>query len=137
MAHAPRTNGSPRTSIHDLLAEARSRLTRLTPLEALRAQKEGAVLVDTRSADQRREQGVVPGALRFPLSELEWWLDPASGHADPAVDLSDWIVLLCAEGYSSSLAAARLQTLGFSRATDVIEGVAGWKAAGLPLEPAD
>ena len=137
MPHAPRTHDdSQRTSIHDLLAEARRSLARLTPLEAARAQKEGAVLVDTRSADQRRAEGAVPGALRFPLSELEWWLDPASGHADPAVALSDWIVLICAEGYSSSLAAARLKTLGFSRATDVVEGVAGWKAAGLPLEPA-
>src|SRR5204863_8034118 len=117
-------------------AEARSRLARLTPLEAARAQTEGAVLIDTRSADQRRAQGAVPGAYRFPLSELEWWLDPASGHADPAVKLSDWIVLLSPEGYSSSLAAARLQTLGFSCATDVIEGIAGWRAAGLPPEPA-
>src|SRR5262245_37277617 len=92
-----------RTSIHDLLAHARKTLHRLTPPEAVDAQRAGAVLIDTRSPDQRRAQGAVPGARCFPLSELEWWLDPDSGHADPHVELGDWIVLLCAEGYSSSL----------------------------------
>lgn len=130
------TNGK-RTSIHDLLTEARRGLERLSPLEAVRAQEAGAILVDTRSDDQRRLQGAVPGARVHPLSELEWWLDPESGHADPAVKLTAWIVLICAEGYSSSLAAARLKTLGFSRATDVVDGVEGWKAAGLPLERAE
>ena len=124
-----------RRSIHDLLEEARKTLHRLTPAEAVHAQRAGAILVDTRSPDQRRAQGSVPGAREYPLSELEWWLDPDSGHSDPHVGLDDWIVLLCAEGYSSSLAAARLQSLGFTRATDVIEGVEGWKAAGLPLSP--
>jgi rhodanese-related sulfurtransferase len=62
-------------------------------------------------------------------------LDPASGESDATVGLGDWIVLICAEGYSSSLAAARLQALGFHRATDVVGGVAGWHHDGLPLEP--
>jgi rhodanese-related sulfurtransferase len=134
---SPSPKNGKRTSIHDLLEQARSGLVRLSPAEAVRAQEAGAILVDTRSDDQRRQHGTVPGARVHPLSELEWWLDPESGHSDPAVKLSDWIVLICAEGYSSSLAAARLKTLGFSRATDVVDGVEGWKAAGLPLERAE
>ena len=62
-------------------------------------------------------------------------LDPESGNNEPDIDLDSWIILICKEGYSSSLAAARLKDLGFSRATDVIDGVAGWKAAGLPIGP--
>jgi rhodanese-related sulfurtransferase len=135
MSQEAKSNGK-RRSIHDLLEEARRGLRRLTAEEAARAQGEGAILVDTRSADQRAAQGVVRGARLYPLSELEWWLDPESGHADPAAKVTDWIVLLCAEGYSSSLAAARLQALGFARATDVVDGVEGWKAAGLPIEAA-
>jgi rhodanese-related sulfurtransferase len=123
-----------RTTIHDLLADARRRLCRLTPREAHDATAHGAVLIDTRSDEQRREQGVVPGSRHHPLSVLEWALDPTSGHGDADLTLDSWIVVLCAEGYSSSLAAARLQTLGFSRATDVIGGVHAWKMDGLPLE---
>jgi rhodanese-related sulfurtransferase len=122
-----------RTTIHDLLAEARRRLDRLTPAQAYDALLSGAVLVDTRTDEQRRTEGAVPGARCFPLSELEWWLDPDSGHSDPAIGLEAHVVVLCAEGYSSSLAAARLQAIGFRRATDVIGGSAAWKAAGLPL----
>jgi rhodanese-related sulfurtransferase len=123
-----------RTTIHDLLEEARRGLRRLAPREALDALARGAVLVDTRSDDQRREQGVVPGSRHHPLSVLEWALDPTSGHGDPDVTLDSWIVVLCAEGYSSSLAAARLQALGFARATDVIGGVRAWRSEGLPLD---
>jgi rhodanese-related sulfurtransferase len=126
-----------RTTIHDLLADARSRLDRLTPAAALAAMQRGAILVDTRTHEQRRAEGAVPGARRIDLSVLEWELDPVSGHSDPSVTLADWIVLICSEGYSSSLAAARLKTLGFARATDVIGGVAAWREGGLPLEPAD
>lgn len=125
-----------RRTIHDLLDEARRGLRRLEPEEAFRAMGDGAAfLVDTRSDEQRREQGAVPGAREYPLSVLEWLLDPASPHRDPDLALDAWVVLICAEGYSSSLAAHRLQLLGFSRATDVIGGVEAWKAAGLPVVP--
>ena len=126
---------SERRTIDQLLAEARARLDRLEPAAALAAQGEGALLVDLRCADQRRETGVVPGSVHVPLSVLYWRLDPASGFDDPRLsDPARHVVLLCADGYSSSLAAATLQDLGFARATDVIGGVTGWKAAGLPLE---
>jgi rhodanese-related sulfurtransferase len=128
---------TPRRTIHELLAVARSRLRRLGPHEALcAARDEGAILVDTRTEDECRRDGVIPGAVRVRLSELEWHLDPASGFNDPAIGLDAWIVVVCAEGYSSSLAAARLQALGFARATDLDGGFEAWKQAGLPVGPA-
>jgi rhodanese-related sulfurtransferase len=125
----------PRKNIHELLEEARRGLVRLTPAEAHAAAQDGGVIVDTRSDADRAQQGVIAGARHFPLSVLEWRLDPESGHNDEDIDLDTRIILICKEGYSSSLAAARLQELGFRRATDVIDGVLGWKAAGLPIGP--
>lgn len=135
---APGASSRPaRRTIDDLLAEARAGLVRLGAREALAAATSGlAVLIDTRSEDQRQAQGYVREALHHPLSVLEWRLDPDAGWAwDESITLDTWIVLLCREGYSSSLAAARLRGLGFARATDVIDGVDGWRAAGLPLHP--
>jgi rhodanese-related sulfurtransferase len=123
-----------RRNIHELLQEARRTLARLTPAEAHVASLDGGILIDTRSDADRGEQGIIATARHYPLSVLEWMLDPESGNADPAIDLDSWIILICKEGYSSSLAAARLKDLGFTRATDVIDGVVGWKAAGLPLD---
>lgn len=128
-----------RKTIDDLLAEARSRLERLEPDEALAAQRHGALLVDTRSHDERRREGVIPGSLHIPRSVLEWRLDP---DADPAYrspyvsGLDQWLVLVCAHGFSTSLAAATLQDLGFARATDMIGGFTAWKEKGLPVRPA-
>jgi rhodanese-related sulfurtransferase len=124
-----------RKSIHDLLAEARLRLDRLTPAKAHEASLDGGILIDTRSEADRAEQGVIPRARHYPLSILEWMLDPAAGQGDGSIRFDSWIILICREGYSSSLAAARLKELGFSRATDVVDGVAGWKSAGLPIGP--
>jgi rhodanese-related sulfurtransferase len=125
-----------RVTIHDLLATARSQLRRIGPMEALRAMEQGAILVDTRTEDQRARDGIIPGAIHVRLSELEWHLDPDSGDNDPDISLDDWIIVVCAEGYASSLAASRLKGLGFSRATDLEGGFAAWKAAGLPILPA-
>jgi len=128
-----------RTSIDDLLRAARARLERLTPEEALAAQRQGAVVIDTRSTDERANTGVIPGSLHVPRSVLEWRLDPDTDPAyrNPHVrGLDDWVVLVCAHGYSTSLAAATLQELGFARATDVDGGFAAWADAGLPIRPA-
>ena len=127
---------SHRQSIEQVLAEARARLRRLEPATALTAQSEGAILIDLRCADQRRESGIIPGSVHVPLSVLFWRLDQTSGYDDPRLsDPTREVVLLCADGYSSSLAAATLQDLGFDRATDVIGGFTAWAGAGLPLEP--
>jgi rhodanese-related sulfurtransferase len=123
-----------RRTIDDLLAEARGRLRRLTPAEAAEACSRGALLVDTRSAAQRAEQGELPGALVIERNALEWRLDPASPDHVPQVHGYDQqVIVVCAEGYSSSLAAASLQDLGLVRATDVIGGAHAWVRDGLPV----
>ena len=92
-------------------------------------------MIDTRCAELRRDEGVIPGAIHVPLSVLYWRLDPASGHEDPALaDPGRRVILVCAHGYSSSIAAATLRELGFARATDVIGGFEAWRAAELPVE---
>jgi rhodanese-related sulfurtransferase len=124
-----------RATINDLLAAARARLSRLGPAEALAAVQDGAVIVDIRSERDRERDGVIPGALFFPRNVLEWRVDPASGHSDPALGnaLQRRIILVCNEGYQSSLAAATLQDLGFAHATDLAGGFRAWCAAGLPV----
>lgn len=128
-----------RTTINDLLEQARARLDRLEPEAAARAAQDGdAIFVDVRSATQRAADGVIPGAVWHPRNVLEWRVDPASTHADPALsgDFDARLVVVCNEGYQSSLAAATLQDLGFSRATDLAGGFQAWRAAGLPVDPA-
>lgn len=126
-----------RRTIGELLEAARAGIVRLEPAEALRAAANGAVLIDTRCAEVRRQTGIIPGSLHVPLSVLYWRLDPTSGHDDPRIsDPEREVVLVCADGYSSSLAAATLRDLGFSRATDLAGGFAAWVAASLPVEPA-
>ena len=96
----------------------------------------GAVLVDIRSEAQRARDGVVPGSLFIARNVLEWRADPASSWRDPRVaDPSREIVVMCNEGYQSSLAAANLQELGLERATDLVGGFQAWRAAGLPVQP--
>ena len=127
---------SERQTISQLLEAARSRLDRLDPVAAQRALQEGALLVDTRSEELRRETGVIPGSVHVPLSVLYWRLDPSSESRDPSLaDLGRRVVLVCAHGYSSSLAAATLQQLGFAQATDVVGGFEAWAKARLPVEP--
>ena len=116
-----------------LLSAARARLARLTPAEALAAVADGAVVVDIRPAAQRAEHGDLPGALVVERNVLEWRFDPASGARLPQATGYDVdVIVLCSEGYTSSLAADALQSLGLHRATDVIGGFVAWAAAGLP-----
>ena len=106
---------------------------RPSPAEALKAQASGALLVDIRGDDQRRD-GLIPGALVIPRNCLEWRCDPASQWRHPAVSRRDLlIILVCQEGYQSSLAAANLQQLGLIHATDLDGGFTAWTAAGLPV----
>jgi rhodanese-related sulfurtransferase len=120
--------------IDEILAAARGRLRRLGPDEARRAQQAGALLVDIRPAAQRAEQGEIPGALIVERNVLEWRFDPRSDARLPVAGRYDLpVVVLCAEGYTSSLAAAALQDLGLHRATDLVGGFLAWRAAGLPV----
>jgi rhodanese-related sulfurtransferase len=120
-------------TIEDLLAEARSRLQRVTPAQAAERWAAGAVLVDIRPAAQRAVEGEVPGALLVERNVLEWRFDPMSDARLPEATGYDVdVIVLCQEGYTSSLAADALRTLGLSRATDVIGGFRDWRLAGLP-----
>ena len=122
-------------NINHVLDAARAKLRRLTPQEAAGRAHEGWTLVDTRSIDALTRDGRIPGAVHAPLGVLEWRVDPASGYQDPAIaGMVERLILVCAEGYSSSLAAVRLQELGFTETTDVIGGFEAWTAAGLPVE---
>ena len=121
------------SSIDELLSAARARIVRVDPHEAAIRIAAGAVLVDIRPAAQRAAEGEVPGALIVERNVLEWRFDPAS-EARLAVatgyDLD--VIVLCSEGYTSSLAADALRSLGLDRATDVVGGFHSWAAAGLP-----
>jgi rhodanese-related sulfurtransferase len=125
-----------RRSVDRLLADARRRLRRLTPQEAFEAAADGAIIVDVRSRDeQERQGGLIPGAVQHPLTVLLWRLDPDVPTSNPKLPLDTRLILICREGYSSSLAAADLQAIGFTQATDVIGGFDAWLADGLPVEP--
>jgi len=125
---------SKRATIDDVLAEVRTGLKRLDPLEAHEAQRAGALLVDIRPVQQRNASGSIPGSVQIDLTVLEWRLDPAGEAALPLADLDAHIVVVCQEGYSSSLAAASLQRIGLHRATDLAGGVDAWVEQGLPVE---
>jgi rhodanese-related sulfurtransferase len=123
-----------------LLARARAGVRRLGPHQVAAAVAGGALLVDTRTDVQRREQGELPGSLVIDRTVLEWRLDPGSPDRIPEATGYDLaIIVVCRQGYSSSLAAASLRALGLDRATDMIGGVEAWLAAGLPSTagPAD
>jgi rhodanese-related sulfurtransferase len=121
-------------TIDQVLENARRRLRRVTPQEAAAEQADGALLVDTRTVEQRASQGDIPGALVIDRTVFEWRLDPTSPSRIPeAKDHEVRVIVICAQGYSSSLAAASLQDLGLVNATDVIGGFEAWKAAGLPI----
>src|SRR5680860_480233 len=95
-------------NIEERLGEARGQIERLSPQEAARALEEGATLIDTRCSDDRSAEGTVPGSLHFPLSVLEWRADPSSDTSDKAVaDFDRRLILMCNDGFSSSLAGAR------------------------------
>jgi rhodanese-related sulfurtransferase/ADP-ribose pyrophosphatase YjhB (NUDIX family) len=126
--------GVPRRDINDVLADAQAGLARLTPAQAAERMRDGWTLVDVRANDLRARHGWIPDSVHAPLNVLEWRVDPASGHQEPALaGREDRLVLICQEGFSSSLAALRLRELGFLNTTDVIGGVTAWAAAGLPV----
>lgn len=123
-----------RRSIDTLLAEARGRIARLEPREALDAAQAGALIVDIRSREARERDGVVPGSLHLPRTVLEWRVDPESPWRNEHVGgLERRLIVLCDHGWSSSLAAATLVDLGFEGAGDVVGGFEAWAAAGLPV----
>ncbi|MET7896020.1 rhodanese-like domain-containing protein [Streptomyces mirabilis] len=127
---APRPVG-----IDTLLERVREGLDRVEAEEAYSAAQAGeALLVDIRYAALRERDGLIPGALVVERNELEWRLDPQGSHRAPEATSHDLrVVVICNEGYASSLAAVSLHQLGLHRATDLVGGFQAWKAAGLPV----
>ena len=123
-----------REGVDDLLAEAHRHVNRLPPSKALEATEQGAILVDIRSDAQRAADGRIPSAVFVPRNVLEWRLDPRCEHRDPELARDDrQLILVCDEGYQSSLAAATIRRFGVE-ATDVIGGFQAWRDAGRPVE---
>jgi rhodanese-related sulfurtransferase len=121
-------------AVDSLLAGARAGLKRLEPGAAADAVNDGALLVDIRPEAQRRAEGEVPGAVLVERNVLEWRMDPTSPSCLPEIlGPAQVIVVLCSEGYASSLAAAALRQLGLKGATDVVGGFHAWRRAGLPV----
>jgi rhodanese-related sulfurtransferase len=125
-------------TVDELLAQARARLARLDPEAARDAMRDGAALVDIRAESQRKRDGIVPGSVFVARNVLEWRCDPRCDHGDPRVaDPGRRLIVMCDEGFQSSLAAATLQELGHGSATDLAGGFQAWRAAGLPVAPLD
>ena len=123
------------SAVDTLVRQARAGLIRLDPGAAEAAWRAGALLVDIRPEAQRCSEGDIHGALAVERNELEWRLDPTSAHRLAEVrDRWQIVILVCSEGYASSLAAASLQDVGLHHATDVVGGFRAWAAAGLPVE---
>jgi len=121
-------------TVDDLLASCRTRIRRLDPHETAAACRRGAMLIDIRPTVQRRWEGEVPGAVVIERNVLEWRLDPASAHRLAEVtDHVQEIVVMCSEGYASSLVAATLVDLGYTSAADLDGGFQAWARAGLPI----
>ena len=134
----PGMAGTARKTAADLLADARRVIQRVDPEMASAASDAGeALIVDIRSDDERRRGGIVPGSLHLPRTVLEWRVDPESGWSNRhVVDTERRLILLCAHGWSSSLAAATLVGLGYRDAGDVEGGFEAWLAAGVPTASA-
>ncbi|MEY2424589.1 MAG: hypothetical protein QOI61_161 [Actinomycetota bacterium] len=115
-------------AVDRLLTKARRRLDRVLPKDLEQEMADGALLIDTRPASFREEEGELPGARVIERIHLEWRLDPSSPHRIDGFDKDTRVIVVCNEGYSSSLAAATLRQLGLRRATDLIGGYRAWSA---------
>jgi len=125
-----------RFNVHDLLFEARTAITRVTPHELFEQlhSDDPPLVLDTRTHTDRERFGVIDGSVHVPRTVVEWHLDPANSYQHPSIHGFDQrVVVVCNAGYSSSLAAANLVRLGFRQVADLVGGINGWIAAGLPL----
>jgi rhodanese-related sulfurtransferase len=130
----PTDEPRPAVTIQDLLDAARSHLDRVQPGDLEAEQAAGALVVDIRPIEQRERDGCIPGAVIIDRNVLEWRLDPASPRCIPQSHHDLRVIIVCNEGYSSSLAAATLRTLGLHKATDLQDGFQGWRRWRRPTD---
>jgi rhodanese-related sulfurtransferase len=117
------------SSIDGVLARSRQRLDRVQPQQLAQEMTAGALVVDIRPVGDRESEGLLPGALVVDRNVLEWRLDPTSpDRVAEADDPERRVILVCNEGYASSLAAETLQRVGLRRATDLVGGYRAWRA---------
>lgn len=119
----------------EMLERARAELNRVTAAEADAMRQAGALIVDIRPEANRRAEGEIPGSLPVERIVLEWRLDPAGEYRLPGFTADTPVIIVCNEGYASSLAARDVRRLGVRTATDLIGGFRAWVAAGLPVRP--
>ncbi len=122
-------------TVEELLDQARAELDRVEPERAARLQAEGGLVIDIRPVANRAEEGEIPGSVPVERIVLEWRLDPNGAHRLPGFDADTPVIVVCNEGYASSLAARDLRRLGLRNATDLVGGFRGWAKAGLPVSP--
>jgi rhodanese-related sulfurtransferase len=122
-------------TIDEVLAQARAELDRVTPQRADELRRAGALLVDIRPHANRLAEGEIPDSVPVERIVLEWRLDPTGEHRLPGFTADTPVVVLCNEGYASSLAARDVRQLGVRSVTDLIGGFRAWRAAGLPVRP--
>ena len=124
-------------SLEQLLCQARATLTpRLLPTQAYGEMRDGVALVDIRHLEQRMRDGDIPGAVLINRNEFEWRCDPSAQRRNACIAPHNYdqrVIVLCNQGYQSSLAAGNLQCIGMKNVTDVIGGFEAWRAAGLPI----
>ncbi|AHI00856.1 rhodanese-like domain-containing protein [Kutzneria viridogrisea] len=123
------------SGVEEFLAEARTSLNRVTPHEADELRRSGGLVIDIRPHANRAAEGEIPGSVPVERIHLEWRLDPNGEHRLPGFTARSRVVVVCNEGYASSLAARDLQRVGLPLATDLIGGFRAWAAAGLPVHP--
>lgn len=130
------TSAQRTSNVERVLENTRRGLRRVGPFEALAIMRSGGLLVDIRPYEQRKREGEIPGALIIERNVLEWRLDPRSpDKLDVVTGENQQIVIICSEGYASSLAAASLKSVGVNHATDLQGGVTLWARLGLPMQP--
>ncbi|HEX4724324.1 MAG TPA: rhodanese-like domain-containing protein [Pseudonocardiaceae bacterium] len=123
------------SAVDELLAAARAELDRVTPEQADRLRTAGALFVDIRPHANRLAEGEIPGSVPVERIVLEWRLDPRGEHRLPGLTEDTPVVVLCNEGYASSLAARDVRRLGMRSVTDLVGGFRAWRTAGLPVQP--
>lgn len=123
------------TGAERMVTDARAQLERVTPEQAAALQSRGGLIVDIRPYANRSAEGEIPGAVVVERIVLEWRLDPHGEHRLPGITADTPVVIVCNEGYASSLAAADGQRLGLRQVTDLVGGFRAWQAAGLPVVP--
>lgn len=121
-------------TIVDMVAEARQKVRELSPAEVMAARDEGVLLVDIREPEEREATGVIPGAVFAPRGMLEFWADPTYPAHREEFDPSAPVVLYCASGGRSALAAVALGELGYQDVSHLEGGVKRWLEEGHALE---